>query len=40
MQQIIDHNCNPVKEDVKQVVAEELKHIETNPDLKHLIREE
>jgi hypothetical protein len=40
MQQVIDHNYNQTKADVKQIVAEELKRIESDPDLKHLIKKE
>ncbi|MDR2809623.1 MAG: hypothetical protein LBB84_03580 [Tannerellaceae bacterium] len=40
MQQVIDRNYNQIKADVKQIVAEELKRIETDPDLKHLIKKE
>ena len=40
MQQVIDYNYNQIKADVKQIVAEELRRIETDPDLKHLIKKE
>jgi hypothetical protein len=40
MQQVIDYNYNQIKTDVKQIVAEELRRIETDPDLKHLIKKE
>jgi hypothetical protein len=34
MQQVIEHNYNQIKVDVKQIVAEELRRIENDPDLK------
>jgi hypothetical protein len=40
MQQVIDHNYNQIKTDVKQIVADELTRIENDPDLKHLIKKE
>jgi hypothetical protein len=40
MQQVIDHNYNQIKTDVKQIVAEELKRIAEDPDLQHLIKKE
>jgi hypothetical protein len=40
MQQVIAHNCNQIKADVKQIVSEELRRIESDPDLKHLIKKE
>jgi hypothetical protein len=40
MQQVIDHNYNQIKTDVKQIVADELTRIESDPDLKHLIKTE
>jgi hypothetical protein len=40
MQQVIDHNYNQIKADVKQIVADELARIENDPDLKHLIKKE
>jgi hypothetical protein len=40
MQQVIDNNYNQIKADVKQIVAEELKRIEDDPELQHLIKKE
>ena len=40
MQQVIEHNYNQIKTDVKQIVADELKRIENDPDLQHLIKKE
>jgi hypothetical protein len=40
MQQVIEHNYNQIKADVKQIVAEGLTRIESDPDLKHLIKKE
>jgi hypothetical protein len=40
MQQVIEHNYNQIKADVKQIVADELRRIESDPDLKHLIKKE
>jgi hypothetical protein len=40
MQQIIEHNYNQIKADVKQIVADELEKIEADPELQHLIRKE
>ena len=40
MQQIIEHNYNQIKADVKQIVAEELKRIENDPELQHLRKKE
>jgi hypothetical protein len=40
MQQVIEHNYNQIKTDVKQIVAGELKRIENDPDLHHLIKKE
>jgi len=40
MQQIIEHNYNQIKVDVKQIVAEELKRIENDPELQHLRKKE
>jgi hypothetical protein len=40
MQQVIDQNYNQIKVDVKQIVADELTRIESDPDLKHLIKKE
>ncbi|MDR3226990.1 MAG: YWFCY domain-containing protein [Prevotellaceae bacterium] len=40
MQQEIEHNYNQIKQDVKQIVAEELTRIANNPELGHLIRKE
>jgi hypothetical protein len=40
MQQVIEHNYNQIKADVKQIVADELKRIANDPDLKHLIKKE
>jgi hypothetical protein len=40
MQQVIEHNYNQIKADVKQVVADELQRIAENPELQHLIRKE
>ncbi|MDR0606346.1 MAG: TraM recognition domain-containing protein, partial [Bacteroidales bacterium] len=40
MQQVIENNYNQIKADVKQIVAEELKRIEDDPELQHLIKKE
>ncbi|MDR2680112.1 MAG: TraM recognition domain-containing protein, partial [Tannerella sp.] len=40
MQQVIEHNYNQIKADVKQIVAGELKRIENDPDLRHLVKKE
>jgi hypothetical protein len=40
MQQVIDNNYNQIKADVKQIVLEELKRIEEDPELQHLIKKE
>jgi hypothetical protein len=40
MQQVIEHNYNQIKADVKQIVADELSRIENDPDLQHLIKKE
>jgi hypothetical protein len=40
MQQVIENNYNQIKTDVKQIVAEELKRIEEDPELQHLIKKE
>jgi hypothetical protein len=40
MQQVIDHNYNQIKADVKQIVADELARIENDPELQHLIKKE
>jgi hypothetical protein len=40
MQQVIEHNYNQIKTDVKQIVADELARIESDPDLQHLIKKE
>jgi DNA-binding transcriptional regulator YbjK len=40
MQQVIEHNYNQIKTDVKQIVTDELRRIESDPDLKHLIKKE
>jgi hypothetical protein len=40
MQQVIEHNYNQIKADVKQIVANELARIENAPDLQHLIKKE
>jgi hypothetical protein len=40
MQQVIEHNYNQIKTDVKQIVADELARIEDDPDLQHLIKKE
>jgi hypothetical protein len=40
MQQVIDHNYNQIKADVKQIVADELERIENDPDLQYLIKKE
>ncbi|MDR1338753.1 MAG: conjugal transfer protein TraG, partial [Prevotellaceae bacterium] len=40
MQQVIEHNYNQIKADVKQIVADELARIENDPDLQHLIKKE
>ncbi|KAA6309190.1 hypothetical protein EZS27_039265, partial [termite gut metagenome] len=36
----IERNYNQVKEDVKQIVADELARIESDPQLQHLIKKE
>jgi hypothetical protein len=38
MQQVIEHNYNQIKADVKRIVANELKRIAEDPDLQHLIK--
>jgi hypothetical protein len=40
MQEQIDANYNQIKADVKQIVAEELKRIENDPELQHLRKKE
>jgi hypothetical protein len=40
MQQVIEHNYNQIKADVKQIVVEELKRIADDPDLQHLGKKE
>jgi chemotaxis receptor (MCP) glutamine deamidase CheD len=40
MQQVIEHNYNQIKADVKQIVADELNRIAEDPDLQHLIKKE
>ncbi|KAA6300145.1 MAG: hypothetical protein EZS26_003710, partial [Candidatus Ordinivivax streblomastigis] len=40
MQEEIERNYNQVKEDVKQIVADELARIESDPQLQHLIKKE
>jgi hypothetical protein len=40
MQQVIEHNYNQIKADVKQIVADELRRIAEDPDLQHLIKKE
>jgi hypothetical protein len=40
MQQVIEHNYNQIKTDVKQIVSEELKCIAKAPNLQHLIKKE
>ena len=40
MQQVIDHNYNQIKADVKQIVADELARISEDPELQHLIKKE
>jgi hypothetical protein len=40
MQQVVEHNYNQIKADVKQIVADELKRIAEDPDLQHLIKKE
>ncbi|KAA6312167.1 hypothetical protein EZS27_036849, partial [termite gut metagenome] len=40
MQQVIEHNYNQIKVDVKQIVADELKRIAEDPELQHLIKKE
>ncbi|MDR1632213.1 MAG: YWFCY domain-containing protein [Dysgonamonadaceae bacterium] len=40
MQQVIEHNYNQIKADVKQIVADELARIESDPELQHLIKKE
>ncbi|KAA6306651.1 hypothetical protein EZS27_041687 [termite gut metagenome] len=40
MQQVIEHNYNQIKVDVKQIVADELKRIAEEPELQHLIKKE
>jgi hypothetical protein len=40
MQEEIERNYNQIKADVKRIVAEELKRIEEDPDLQHLIKKE
>jgi hypothetical protein len=40
MQEEIDLNYNQVKQDVKQIVTEELKRISDEPELQHLIKKE
>jgi hypothetical protein len=40
MQQVIEHNYNQIKVDVKQIVADELRRIAQDPELQHLIKKE
>ncbi|MDR1886421.1 MAG: TraM recognition domain-containing protein, partial [Prevotellaceae bacterium] len=40
MQAEIERNYNQVKQDVKQIVANELSRIENDPELRHLIKKE
>jgi len=40
MQQVIEDNYNQIKADVKEIVALELKRINDDPELKHLIKKE
>jgi hypothetical protein len=40
MQENIDHNYNQVKQDVKQIVADELERISGDPQLQHLLKKE
>jgi hypothetical protein len=40
MQQVIENNYNQIKADVKQIVVKELKRIEEDPKLQHLIKKE
>ena len=40
MQAVIDQNYNQEKEDVKLIVAEELRRTENDPKLQHLIKKE
>jgi hypothetical protein len=40
MQAEIERNYNQVKQDVKQIVANELDRIEHDPELRHLIKKE
>jgi hypothetical protein len=40
MQQVIEHNYNQIKADVKQIVVDELTRIESDPELQHLIKKE
>ena len=40
MQQIIEHNYNQIKADVKQIVADELARIADYPKLQHLVKKE
>jgi hypothetical protein len=40
MREQIDANYSQIKQDVKQIVAEELRRIENDPELKHLRKKE
>jgi hypothetical protein len=40
MQAEIEWNYNQVKQDVKQIVANELLRIENDPELRHLVKKE
>jgi hypothetical protein len=40
MQEMIEHNYNQIKIDVKQIVADELARITADPELQHLIKKE
>jgi hypothetical protein len=40
MQQVIEHNYNQIKVDVKRIVADELTRIAHDPNLQHLIKKE
>jgi hypothetical protein len=40
MQQVIENNYNQIKTDVKQIVVEDLKRIEEDPELQHLVKKD
>jgi hypothetical protein len=40
MKEEIERNYNQVKQNVKQIVADELARIENDPELRHLIKKE